>query len=102
MRALRLVVLAAPLLLAGCFTVRPPSLAGVTDIFRSAQWEYRQELDCRDATQSASSVATARTDMMNRLGKQKWELVSIEPVEASAAAGPSERCAVFTFKRRAD
>ena len=102
MRAPRLVVLAAPLLLAGCFTVRPPSLAGVTDIFRSAQWEYRQELDCRDATQSASSVATARTDMMNRLGKQKWELVSIEPVDPSAIAPSTERCAVFTFKRRLD
>jgi hypothetical protein len=99
MRSRVLVALAAGLL-AGCFTVRPPSLAGVTDIFRSAEWEYRQELDCRGASDHPSTIASARTEMMNRLGKQKWELVSIETVQS--AATPAQTCSVFTFKRRAD
>jgi hypothetical protein len=91
-----------PLLLAGCFTVRPPSLAGVTEIFRGEEWEYRQELDCRDATQSAAAVATGRTEMLNRLGKNRWELVDIESVTAPADAASPERCSVFTFKRRVE
>ncbi len=108
MRPRTLLLLAIPLLLAGCFTLRPPSLAGITDLVRSAEWEYRQEIDCRPLNQSPSATATARTDMLNRLGKSRWELVSIEAIEtlpaaAEAARGAaSEECAVFTFKRRAD
>jgi hypothetical protein len=100
MRARFLLLFTIPLFLGGCFTLRPPSLAGVTEIFRGEEWEYRQELDCRDATQSASAVATSRTEMMNRLGKSRWELVDIESVAAPTDASSAERCSVFTFKRR--
>lgn len=100
----RVALLLALPLLAGCFSLRPPSLAGITDLVRSAEWEYRQEIDCRPATQSSSAMATARTEMMNRLGKSRWELVSIERIETlpTAAGLVPEHCAVFTFKRRAD
>lgn len=101
---MRLALLLALPLLAGCFTLRPPSLAGITDLVRSAEWEYRQEIDCRPLNQTSSATATARTEMMNRLGKSRWELVSIERIETLPAAAGSvpEHCAVFTFKRRAD
>jgi hypothetical protein len=96
-------LLALPLV-GGCFSLRPPSLAGITDLIRSAEWEYRQEIDCRATNQAPSTTATARTEMMNRLGKNRWELVSIESIQASptAAGTVPEQCSVFTFKRRAD
>lgn len=102
MRRRVLLLLALPLL-SGCFTLRP-SLSGVTDLLRSAEWEYRQEIDCRPASQSPSTTATARTEMMNRLGKSRWELVSIEGIEAlpTAAGAVPDQCSVFTFKRRTD
>jgi hypothetical protein len=40
--------------------------------------------------------------MMNDLGKKRWELVAIQPLEAtgSTASASPQNCAVFTFKRR--
>ncbi|HEY0593923.1 MAG TPA: hypothetical protein VGF40_19280 [Thermoanaerobaculia bacterium] len=100
----RIVLLLVLPLLGGCFSLRPPSLAGITDLIRSTEWEYRQEIDCRATNQAPSATATARTEMMNRLGKNRWELVGIEPIQTLPAASGTvpEQCSVFTFKRRAD
>jgi hypothetical protein len=97
-RLVVLLLLAIPI--AGCFTVRPPSLAslGLGDILGEAEWEYRQEIDCPDPAVGQAEISERRVAMMNRLGRSRWELVAIESV-----SGPEElSCAVLTFKRRRD
>lgn len=97
-RLVLLLVLAVPL--TGCFTVRPPSLAslGLGDVLGKTEWEYRQEIDCPDEMIGQAEISERRVALMNRLGRNRWELVAIEGV-----TGPGEiACTVLTFKRRRD
>ena len=97
-RLVVLILLAIPL--AGCFTLKPPSLAslGLGDLLGKTEWEYRQEIDCPDATVGPTEISERRVALMNRLGRSRWELVAIEGV-----TGPGEvACTVLTFKRRRD
>ncbi|MFN2442316.1 MAG: hypothetical protein ABR517_06490 [Thermoanaerobaculia bacterium] len=94
---MRLLIVALILLSqAGCLRLSP-SLAGIKDLVDEPNWEYRYEVECHRPDTSASRVAAAQTDLLNRLGRDRWELVSVQPYEA--ASGSAERCWIFTLKR---
>jgi hypothetical protein len=81
----------------GCLRLSP-SLAGIRDLVDEADWEYRYEVACHPPDTSASRVAATQADLLNRLGADRWELVSIQPWES--AGDPAERCSIFTLKRK--
>ncbi|HUP65345.1 MAG TPA: hypothetical protein VM557_08705 [Thermoanaerobaculia bacterium] len=80
-----------------CLSVQP-SLRGLGEIRGVVEWEYRYEVSCHEPERDAREVASFQTDLLNRLGKDRWELVS---VQARESTDPGENdCWIFTFKRR--
>jgi len=95
---MRLLILALILLSqVGCLRLSP-SLAGIKDLVEESKWEYRYEIECHAPDTSTARVASDQADLLNRLGRDRWELVSIQPWE-SAGITP-ERCSIFTLKRK--
>jgi hypothetical protein len=95
---MRLLILALILLSqVGCLRLSP-SLAGIKDLVEESSWEYRYEVECHAPDTSASRVAAEQANLLNRLGRDRWELVSVQPWES--AGDPAERCSIFTLKRK--
>lgn len=97
-----LVALAAlALTQAGCLRLQPRiPLGDILPGGGDGRWEYRHEVHCAEPGEAAERVARKQTEMLNRLGKDRWELVE---VQARAAASPGgEDCWILTLKRRAD
>ncbi|MGH9456076.1 MAG: hypothetical protein ACRD2J_00355 [Thermoanaerobaculia bacterium] len=96
MRRIALLILAAGALLqAGCLTVRPRiPLGDLIPGGSDGRWEYRQEIQCPDDDDSADAIAREQSEMLNHLGRDRWELVAVQVRE-----GDEPRCWIFTLKR---
>lgn len=74
-----------------------PNLSGIGELV-SRDWEYRYEVICHPASSSAQQMASAQSEMLSRLGNDRWELVGIQ--ERPTPADESDHCWIFTLKRR--
>jgi hypothetical protein len=80
----------------GCLRVSP-SLAGIRDLVDEKKWEYHYEVECHAPSTSVSHVAATRAERLNRLGRDRWELVSVQPWDSGGNS--TERCSILTLKR---
>lgn len=101
MRRVAVVIALFALAQAGCLRVQPRiPLGDILPGGGGSDWEYRHEVHCADPGDSPQEIAREQSDLLNRLGGERWELVDVQLRPASSAARAD--CWILTLKRRAD